>query len=101
MTALVVVFAALVGGALGSFAGVVADRGLRASLGGRSHCDACGRTLTWFELVPLVSFVALRGRCRSCGTRIGWATYLWELGGAILAAVIALTILLTAGRAAG
>lgn len=101
VTALVIVFGALVGGAVGSFAGVVAARGLHASLGGRSHCDGCGRTLDWFELIPLLSFIALRGRCRTCGARIGWPTYLWELGGAAVGVVIALTILLLAGRAGG
>lgn len=101
VTALAIVFGALVGAAVGSFAGVVAGRGLHASLGGRSHCDGCGRTLEWFELIPLLSFVALRGRCRTCGARIGWTTYLWELGGAVVGLVIALTILLIAGRAGG
>ncbi len=37
---------------------------------GRSACDGCGRTLGAAELVPLASFVVLRGKCRSCGTRI-------------------------------
>lgn len=97
MTFEVVVFAALFGGALGSFGGVVASRGLAQSLGGRSRCDACGRSLGWYELVPLVSFVVLRGRCRTCGAHIGWATYLWELGGAAVAVAVALTVLLTTG----
>ena len=42
----------------------------RSSATGRSACDACGRSLEWFELVPLVSYAALRGRCRSCGAAI-------------------------------
>ena len=33
---------------------------------GRSACDQCGRALRWFELVPLLSFLASRGRCRTC-----------------------------------
>ncbi len=37
---------------------------------GRSACDACGRTLSAGELVPLLSALASRGRCRGCGTRI-------------------------------
>lgn len=37
----------------------------------RSRCRACGRTLTWWENVPVVSWLALRGRCRTCGTWIG------------------------------
>ena len=40
------------------------------ALGGRSHCMHCGKTLRWFELVPVVSFLVQGGRCRHCGTRL-------------------------------
>lgn len=93
MVALTIVFAALVGCALGSFAGVVASRGLSASLVGRSNCDGCGRTLAWYELVPFISFIALRGRCRTCGAGIGWAPFLWEAGGGVIAVAITLAVL--------
>lgn len=36
----------------------------------RSHCENCNRTLDWFELIPVVSYLALRGKCRKCGIRI-------------------------------
>jgi leader peptidase (prepilin peptidase)/N-methyltransferase len=36
----------------------------------RSRCAACERPLAWYENIPLASYIALRGRCRSCGTRI-------------------------------
>ena len=91
------VVAALLGGALGSFAGVVASRGWRASLGGRSHCDSCGRWLSWYELIPLLSFFALRARCRTCGEAFGWRPLLWELGGAAIALALALPLLLAVG----
>ncbi len=39
-------------------------------LRGRSHCDACGHTLGLRDLVPVLSFLALKGRCRYCGNRI-------------------------------
>jgi leader peptidase (prepilin peptidase)/N-methyltransferase len=35
-----------------------------------SHCTACNRALAWYENVPLVSWLMLRGRCRTCGERI-------------------------------
>ncbi len=38
-------------------------------IGGRSHCPSCKKTLRWFELVPLVSFLVQGGRCRRCGMR--------------------------------
>ena len=55
----------------GSFANVLILRhDTEHSLGGRSACPACKRTLEWFELVPLFSWVVLRGRCRTCHARI-------------------------------
>jgi leader peptidase (prepilin peptidase)/N-methyltransferase len=36
----------------------------------RSHCLHCGHELRWYELVPLASYLAQRGRCRSCGARL-------------------------------
>jgi len=41
-----------------------------SSLADRSFCMSCQRTLLWYELIPLLSFVALQGRCRTCQTRI-------------------------------
>ena len=35
-----------------------------------SHCRKCGRPLHWYDNIPVLSYVLLRGRCRSCGTRI-------------------------------
>lgn len=95
-----IVLAALAGGSLGSFAGVVASRGPRASLSGRSHCDDCGRSLEWFELIPLVSYPVLRGRCRTCRERVGIGVYAWEIGGALLAIAVALPITLALGAPA-
>lgn len=44
----------------------------RAVVGGRSRCPACRATLRWYELVPLVSFLVQRGRCRTCGDRVSF-----------------------------
>jgi len=38
----------------------------------RSRCTSCGRTLSWFDNLPVVSWVALGGRCRTCGARVSW-----------------------------
>jgi leader peptidase (prepilin peptidase)/N-methyltransferase len=92
MVVVLAILIALLGGALGSFAGVVASRGLRGSLGGRSHCDSCGRSLIWYELIPIASYLALRSRCRTCRAHIGIGMYAWEIGGALLALAIALPI---------
>ena len=58
----------------GSFANVIVFRlntGESLIFGG-SRCFYCGRNLRWFELIPVVSFLALRGKCRSCGSKISW-----------------------------
>jgi leader peptidase (prepilin peptidase)/N-methyltransferase len=86
------IFAALMGAALGSFVGVLASRGFRDSLSGRSRCDSCGRNLVWYELVPLVSYPALRGRCRTCRAGVGVSVFLWEVGGALVALSVAVPI---------
>ena len=39
----------------------------RKVLSGRSHCRHCGKTLSWYELLPLLSFIIQFGRCRACG----------------------------------
>jgi prepilin signal peptidase PulO-like enzyme (type II secretory pathway) len=65
------VFAFILGASLASFLEVVADRLPRGERPfGRSRCVSCKRTLEWFELVPIVSWFALKGRCRTCGARI-------------------------------
>ena len=46
---------------------------------GRSHCLSCGNVLRWYELIPVVSYVIQRGRCRSCGERISLQYPLVEL----------------------
>lgn len=57
----------------GSFLATLVLRWPRGEgLGGRSRCEGCGRTLGVADLVPLVSFALLRGRCRACGSAIDW-----------------------------
>ena len=58
--------------ALGSFLNVVAARvPLRRSIvRPPSACMSCGHEIAWYDNVPVVSWLLLRGRCRSCGTRI-------------------------------
>lgn len=35
-----------------------------------SHCESCGKRLRWYDLVPIISFLSLRGRCRYCRTKL-------------------------------
>jgi prepilin signal peptidase PulO-like enzyme (type II secretory pathway) len=61
------------GAALGSFFEVVLDRVPRGEslLWPPSHCRTCRRRLTADELVPVISYLAQRGRCRACDSPIG------------------------------
>jgi leader peptidase (prepilin peptidase)/N-methyltransferase len=77
--------------ALGSFLNVVASRlPVRMSLvHPRSACEGCGQEIRWYDNIPLVSYLALRGRCRTCGSAIGWRTPAVEIAtGALLAACV-------------
>jgi leader peptidase (prepilin peptidase)/N-methyltransferase len=66
-------FAVLPGLAVGSFLNVVAARlpERRSLVRPRSACRSCRAPISWYDNVPVLSYVLLRGRCRSCGTEIG------------------------------
>jgi leader peptidase (prepilin peptidase)/N-methyltransferase len=57
-----------------------------AGLWGRSRCEACGHRLGPLELVPVASFLTLRGRCRACGTPIPAGHLFAELAAVLVAA---------------
>lgn len=57
-------------------------------LQGRSFCPSCGKTLSPFELIPILSFLALRGRCKNCKAKISLQYPLVELWTAIVFASI-------------
>ncbi len=80
-------FLALVlGAALGSFLNCAAWRIARGKsfVRGRSACPACGHTLGPLELVPVLSWLAQRGRCRCCGSKISPRYPLTELACALI-----------------
>lgn len=56
---------------IGSFLNVVICRyNTGRSLGGRSRCLSCNRELSWYELIPVLGFFIVRGRCRYCRSSI-------------------------------
>lgn len=76
----------LLGAIIGSFIATVALRWPKgdAVVTGRSRCDGCGQPLRPWELIPLVSWLALRGRCRRCGARIAPTHVMVELASAAI-----------------
>lgn len=82
--------AGLLGTLIGSFLNVVIHRlPAGASLGGRSKCPGCGGLVRAYDNLPVISWLLLRGRCRSCGGRISFRYPLVELvTGGLFAAVI-------------
>src|SRR5690242_11452134 len=90
-----ILIAALFGLCIGSFLNVVIvrrghdDWQQRRTLGGRSACPKCGHEIAWYENLPLVSWLALRGTCRGCGEPISWRYPAVELLTALLWAAVA------------
>jgi leader peptidase (prepilin peptidase)/N-methyltransferase len=85
---------------IGSFLNVVVLRlGTGESIvSGRSRCYSCGTELRWYELIPLFSFLAQGGRCRTCRSRISAQYALVEfLTGAVFATVLLRSPLYSAG----
>jgi leader peptidase (prepilin peptidase)/N-methyltransferase len=84
------IFAGLLGLAFGSFLNVCLTRWPEGEsiVQPRSHCRNCDHKLAWWENIPLLSWLALRGRCCNCRTWIGWRYTLVELTvGALWAAI--------------
>jgi len=64
----------VLGSVLGSFYNVL---GLRipqneSIIYPASHCVKCNHQLKWYELIPIISFIFLKGRCKNCNTKISW-----------------------------
>lgn len=83
---LIVIAAGLLGLLIGSFLNVVAIRLLEgvSIVFPPSHCTACKAELKPYELIPIASYVMLRGKCRSCKSRISPVYPLGELATALL-----------------
>ena len=88
------VLMAVVGAVVGSFLNVVIDRvpAGESLVVPSSHCPACGRALRAVELVPVLSYVVLRGRCRTCGAPIPRRVLAVEVATAVLYAILWYTL---------
>ena len=66
-------FIFIIGASVGSFLNVLIDRLPKdKSILGRSHCDFCGKKLKGADLIPIFSFIFLRGRCRYCHKKLSF-----------------------------
>ena len=82
--------AGILGAVVGSFLNVIIFRlpiG-RSVVWPGSICAKCSRPLSWYENIPIVSFLALRARCRTCGARISWRYPIVEAVTAAMFAVL-------------
>ncbi len=79
----------VIGVVIGSFLNVVIYRlNTGKSLAGHSHCMSCSHRLRWYELLPLISYVFLKGRCSQCGCSIPVRYFIVELSTAILFLIV-------------
>ena len=78
---MLVFFLFILGLAVGSFLNVLIDRipNDESPFAGRSYCDKCKKTLKWYDMVPVLSFLILKGKCRYCRAHISFYYPLVEL----------------------
>ena len=78
---MVTVFLFILGACIGSFLNVLIDRLPfdKSPWKGRSYCDNCKKTLKWYDLIPVLSFVLLQGKCRYCRKHVSYYYPLVEI----------------------
>lgn len=88
-----IVIAFLFGAVFASFITCTAWRVVRGEdwMLGHSHCDTCGHELSTADLFPIVSYIALKGKCRYCGSKVPPRDLIFEiLLGLLFAGTLAL-----------
>lgn len=85
----------LLGAVGGSFTATAVLRGLRQRqvISGRSACDACGTTLTYTESLPVLSYLARRGACRTCRNPIDPVHLVGETMGGLIGLCVGVGVL--------
>jgi len=83
-------FIFILGAMIGSFLNVCIHRVPRKEslLSPRSHCAECHQTLGWMELIPIVSFLRLQGKCHYCGARIPVYHFILEISTALVFLIV-------------
>lgn len=80
---------------VGSFLNVLIDRLPRKEtfIKGRSYCESCKKELAWYDLIPVLSFVVLSGKCRYCGKKLSSYYPLIELTTGLMFALVYLFLI--------
>lgn len=86
MVIAIYIFATLFGLVVGSFLNAVIYRlnTKKSPLRGRSVCPKCGKALEWYELIPILSFLIQKRRCRGCRQKISWHYPIVEITTSVL-----------------
>jgi len=79
--ALFIIYMTLTGMAFGSFLNLAIDRLPKGEslISAQSHCDSCQRPIAFYDLVPVLNYLWLGGRCRYCKARVPWRLPLVEV----------------------
>lgn len=95
MSSLIFVLIFLLGTIIGSFLNVVIYRFNtgKTIVRGRSICMTCNHNLRWYELIPVLSFLIQKGKCRRCASRISHQYPLVEFGTGLIFALVAFKFL--------
>src|SRR3989338_8792724 len=75
------IFVFIIGSVIGSFLNVCIYRIPKGKsvVRPRSYCPNCGKALSWYDNIPILSYLVLKGRCRSCKSKISFRYFVVEL----------------------
>lgn len=85
MNIILAIFSFILGAILASFGGVIIARvpNEESIVKPQSHCSNCNNNLKWYDNIPILSFIILRGKCRYCKTKIGYFYFIIEILGGL------------------
>ncbi len=85
MNIILAIFSFILGAILASFGGVIIARvpNGESIVKPQSHCSNCNNNLKWYDNIPILSFIILRGKCRYCKTKIGYFYFIIEILGGL------------------